>query len=65
MLRDRPFKNFPMVKANISHLASVASGINHLDADIWLVGFVAVDNELAIADDCRVLASFLDIGNVL
>ena len=65
MLRDRPFKNLPMVKANVSHLAGVPSCINHLDADVWLVSFVSVDNELAIADGCRILASFLDIGNVL
>ena len=65
MFRDRLSKYLPMIKSNILNFASVASPVNHSDADVRFVGFVAMNEELAISDNYRKNIGFLDIGNVL
>ena len=65
MFRDRLSKYVPMVKADVFHLASVSSPVNHSDADVRFVGFVAMDKELAIADYCWENIGSFDVANVL
>jgi len=64
MFRDRLSEYLPMIKGNILDFASISSPVNHSDADVRFVGFVAMDKELAIADYRWENIGSFDIANV-